>query len=838
MERSSLHRPTDREMKDEEFKPGDSAYSFTSNNRRSFVNQQVVQSSTSPIRFQDSMTPNQQNQASEMRGRTNSDYGSRSRSRSGYRKMSQSPIQVNTSYEISQKNTENLWNEFRSKVREHSSSKKSRQDVQDQDYNSQYRPNRQPLRHLQTQPQSQLRREERLDSGSSNRDDDLGNRKQSNTSYMTTKHMHQVSVNSNVDTNKFIDTTKSEDKNRLLPESHLRKLIQVSGKETKKSLVSLRENISFDKNTQVLSGRRPNDSATNKLSHASQFTFNSTEKLQSQDLGTFRNKELEEISNRRFIAELNNEPKSRIKIFSQPNTFGDRSTSLEKKEFPIMNSVRQILQSKRTKETPYAFEPPSSLKTVESKDSTKTIRDRLKNKIDALREKISNSHKDTMRSIQDKLSVPINRIADHNDKEQHIDTTRVYSRDGSKFIEGSGLELDDYVASCDDINSIRKTNHFDRLGHQSSKYETFNSMSNHQESVRSANTFQSRGRENGILLTGKDRNNSNRLNVTAENSKNHTFNNTKAMDNYFTIEDVENPRECLMPAYHQSYDSFTNEAVTLGRNSASKPLNQIRSFNSTNNVFKFKKTLRSNSKKPTSSSKGSRVADSSIITKSHSKRSRSSNKIKPYPKPWRKCMVRSQKRLPRSNKLNKTENLRIKENNSFYAQNDCSQDEESNSQEESSGSLYQTQDPRNEKYNDVGMVRAEYVNIATIPRSKTRSTSKENSSILFNNVIKKVDISPNRSKRAYKKSRKPSINKPPILPYYRTQEKQRKAQKTNQLPPKYKRPSVARSNEKNLSGLLRSKTRDLDNDDKVTRKIFKQIAECLEILNDTQNYNK
>ena len=80
-------------------------------------------------------------------------------------------------------------------------------------------------------------------------------------------HAYKASAASNVDTNNFINTSKSEEKNRVMPERHLKKLFQVSGDDSIKIRVGLRENISFDKNTQVLSAMRNNNSATNKQSN-------------------------------------------------------------------------------------------------------------------------------------------------------------------------------------------------------------------------------------------------------------------------------------------------------------------------------------------------------------------------------------------------------------------------------------------------------------------------------------------------------------------------------------------------------------------------------------------
>lgn len=193
-----------------------------------------VQNNTSPMRMSN-FTPHQERLAETQGRETTSDYGSRSRSRSGYRKISQSPIQVNTSFEISQKNTENLWNEFKENIRDGSASRQQH--------------SRQPLRNLNSKTMNPNRREEgKFDSHTQEMD-------KNRTNYITSKHEHRISAQSNFDTHRFIDTSKSEDKNRLLPERHLKKLFKVSGNEDGTHPTALRENISFDRNTQVVAAR-------------------------------------------------------------------------------------------------------------------------------------------------------------------------------------------------------------------------------------------------------------------------------------------------------------------------------------------------------------------------------------------------------------------------------------------------------------------------------------------------------------------------------------------------------------------------------------------------------
>lgn len=247
--------PNKRHDSNDEFRPGDSVYSFNSNNV-------VAKSSTSPLGINDNHTPIQERPESNY-NLANSDYGSRSRSRSGYRKISQSPIEVNKSFEISQKNTENLWNDFKENLRDSSVSRQKNPNLSSKTYN--------PIKREEVK--QTLEEQSFQDSNYYTK-----------TTHLIPEHKHRISYNSNVDTNHFIDTSKSEDKNRLMSEKYLKKLIMVSGDINSQPKSALRENISFDRNTQVLAGFRI-DSNTNKRSQASQFTFNSTERMQSNGMG-------------------------------------------------------------------------------------------------------------------------------------------------------------------------------------------------------------------------------------------------------------------------------------------------------------------------------------------------------------------------------------------------------------------------------------------------------------------------------------------------------------------------------------------------------------------------
>lgn len=260
----------------EDFQPTETAYSFSSNNQMGSSYQHLKKHDNSPLRHQ--QTPNQ-NQDTEDRV-SNSDYGSRSRSRSGYRKIAHSPIEVNTSFELSQKNTQNLWHEFRENLKEGSATREPLRNV--------------PNTHMLSNTQQRVENPQNF--GYTQNSQNTETLQEPSEGFMDMKsqtlqnpqprHFSKPSFTSNVDTNKFINTTKSEDKNTLLPERHLRKLIKLSGDEPQHN----RDQISFDKNTQIMPFQpEATGTGTNKMSRASQFTFNSTEKQNSQ--GGSRNKE-------------------------------------------------------------------------------------------------------------------------------------------------------------------------------------------------------------------------------------------------------------------------------------------------------------------------------------------------------------------------------------------------------------------------------------------------------------------------------------------------------------------------------------------------------------------
>jgi hypothetical protein len=234
---------------------------------------------------------------------------------------------------------------------------------------------------------------------------------ENNSTNLRRNHASKASYASNVDTNQFINTSKTDEKNSLLPEKHLKKLIKVTGDD----LAQPRghpDTISFDRNSSNLVGARPNESSMKKMSRASQFTFNSTENRQFGDgRNSSRNadnsesltlpmqiKNLEgnscynEFLNKERIESDSN---PRIKVFPQQSTYDEHlQENFETNDYPIMNSVRQIL----LRENDSGAYPKllkglrsNSIKTTESRESTQIIRDRLKYKIDTLRERISST---------------------------------------------------------------------------------------------------------------------------------------------------------------------------------------------------------------------------------------------------------------------------------------------------------------------------------------------------------------------------------------------------------------------------------------------------------------
>ena len=305
---------------------------------------------------------------------------------------------------------------------------------------------------------------------------------------------------------------------------------------------SMNDNISFDKNTQVISALRLHEQVPSKQSHASQFTFNSTDKIISHD---YRDSQYDRHTREKksLATELGSSTnKSRVRmVLSGPNTYeGNTETKLDQNEFPIMNSVRQVIQGYKGNKPDQAknYYDDRYINAYQSKESTQVIRERLKNKIESLREKLSSSHNDTIRSTQERFNIPVGKFIMHPERSSmNIDTMRVHSRDGSKSIEGSGLELDEYV-SLEDPHLEQKYSYVDKGVPISSKYETFNTGSHHEESMKSGNTYSSMRREAERIKD--NRSNHNSIDVVVQDKKKHynTKMSTKKLDEFFTIEDV------------------------------------------------------------------------------------------------------------------------------------------------------------------------------------------------------------------------------------------------------------------------------------------------------------
>ena len=178
---------------------------------------------------------------------------------------------------------------------------------------------------------------------------------------------------------------------------------------------------------------------------------------------------------------------------------------------------------------------------------------------------------------------------------------RVHSRDGSKSIDGSGLELDDYVSL--DGN---KYNNNDKGGAVSSKYETFNTELHHGESVKSANTRNSRiaDIECHENMIGQFQNINLRNAATAAYKTNAGTQNVE----FFTIEDVNQVSQDISPSATQTIPSQRREAKIGTKSTSSKRSKKLK-------PYKMGNKSRSRSKK---SSKKS-INSSYYKTESHSK---------------------------------------------------------------------------------------------------------------------------------------------------------------------------------------------------------------------------
>lgn len=483
--------------------------------------------------------------------------------------------------------------------------------------------------------------------------------------YIDSKHMHKISANSICDTNQFVETSKSEEMNKLMNNRNLKKLIQVSGGDSDRDQVAMKSNFSFDRNSQVICAFGQNNSTQNKASHASQFTFNSTDRNHHKELDYYKNRpsKASNLEKGSIIDEIKQENKSRIKIFTGPNTFeGSREIQLDQKEFPIMNTVRQILQKDETKSN--NGEGTSNLRdsyVTESKESTVAIRERLKNKINSLREKISSSQNNTIRSIQDNLRVPIGKLGQNfNSNNQPIETVRIHSREASKSIDGSAVEIDEFTNSCDDRTRGMNGYLDEKYAIFSSKNDTFNTVSYQGESVRSGNTFQSKLKnENDIR---------NKSNPHEYNPEIQSFSNTKTLEHYFTIEDLKNSREGDNPNNLKVQQRNYIESKDRKRNK-SKEIVNIASFNSTTQLqnsrkpYKYQSSSASNKMQSSQKNKlnSNYSVSSSFNNRSYVKKNKSSNKKS----------VRSQKgkitySQKRSAKNEKLINCPIKLNDNSY----------------------------------------------------------------------------------------------------------------------------------------------------------------------------
>ena len=412
-------------------------------------------------------------------------------------------------------------------------------------------------------------------------------------------------------------------------ERNLKKLIQVTGEDSIKDQIALKANFSFDRNSQIFGAFGPNDSVGNKVSHASQFTFNSTDKYGTRDLEGYKHNQskVSEFVKDSLKNELKHENKSRIKIFTGPNTFeGSREVELDQKEYPIMNTVRQILKREEGKSNYDETSSNHYSRKTESKESTTAIRERLKNKINNLRDKINTSQNNTIRSDQDNFRVPMNKISQKSDTNKHpVETMRVHSRDGSKSIEGSWLELDEFVNSWDD-RIKDKNGYLDRIVNISSKKDTFNTVSYQGESGRSANTFHSKKRSDN---KGRPIDNLNESNHEIQ-----SYTNTKTLEHYFTIEDLKNSREGDNPHNPNIIKGNYKEKSKERKRENSKEIVKISSLNTTSHLQKQRKPYRFQSSKASnkysSSHKNKRKSNysgnSSFNNKSQSKKCKSSNK--------------------------------------------------------------------------------------------------------------------------------------------------------------------------------------------------------------------
>ena len=483
-----------------------------------------------------------------------------------------------------------------------------------------------------------------------------------------------------------------------------------------------------------------------------------------------------------------NNQNSRIKVYTSQDTFDrDCPISLEQKDFPIMNSVRQILlrENENGAGTRQFTDPkPKSNKTTESRESTQIIRERLRDKIDTLRERISSNHKNnTKRSIQERLHAPLQSLPPRSDsKNANIETMRVHSRDGSKSIEGSGLELDHYVSGQSSLKDLQEENkNYGNTYHQLNKNDTLYSASKQWESIKSFNTYQSKSKGLTESVRDQEINIMNKLSVTEENSYNNT---RKNKNEYFTIEKWENAKEQIDPNSSQYHDSERNSATAYYiENSGIRPVYYQRSINSKKNIVKKPKSR--NSRKHSSAQKSSlkrttfnnSTKNYTMYKKSSAKKSKSSHKIKPYKKQYiNNTITKSLKRPPRVTNLNNTENIKIVDTDSFLPTQQIS--------ENSSGIG-----------SNLGIYDKELYQHETL---SSRLENQPNENSFVNESLSRQSISPKRNKSWYKKRKLSKLSKPVTKTHFYRSSMKKSISKFSKLPPKYAKTVINSSEKKNV----------------------------------------
>lgn len=197
------------------------------------------------------------------------------------------------------------------------------------------------------------------------------------------------------------------------------------------------------------------------------------------------------------------------------------------------------------------------------------------------------------------------------------------------------------------------------------------------------------------------------------------------------------------------------------------------------------------------------------------KKSKSTNKIKPYKKHSFKVVNKSQKRPPKEYKLNNTENIKIIDRESLLETQIIS--------DNSSG---------------IGSNLGAYENdLYQHETLSSRNNYNPNDGSFMNGLLKRESISPKRIKSCYKKKKNSKLSKPMMKPYdYRSSFKTKNQRKYSKLPPKYAKTMTNSSEKRKLSSIIRGKTREITSS-KTNNKIFKTIEECLYLIEE-ENINK